>query len=136
MATVNNVRLEISRTDDSRRRRVTVRYQVCFNACEALAGSVFTERVLLRGDDPIWDDNLITLRNTCVRANEAGCFERAITTNVASSTLDEDPDTIIFGWVIGDRDEVYARVTLTPFAPTGAPRDSNTVTGHFGPAGN
>jgi len=135
MATVNNVRLEISRTDDSRRRRVTVRYQVCFSSCEALAGSVFVERVLLRGDDPIWDDNLITLRNTCVRANEGGCVERVITTTVAASTLDEDPDTIIFGWVIGDRDEVYARVTLTPFAPTGATRDSNIVTGQFGPAG-
>jgi hypothetical protein len=136
MATVSNVRLEISRTDDSRRRRVTVRYRVCFSACEALAGSVFVERVQLRGDDPIWDDNLITLRNTCVRANEAGCVDRVISSTVAASTLDEDPDTIIFGLVIGDRDEIYARVTLTPFAPTGATANSNIVTGQFGPAGN
>lgn len=135
MASIQNVRLEITKADRDSRRRVTVRYRVCFSSCEALAGSVFIERVLLRGDDPIWDDNLITLRNTCVKA-VTGCVDRSLTTEVARSTLDEDPDTIIFGWVIGDRDEVYARVSLTPFAPTGDSRDSNVVTGNFGPAGS
>lgn len=135
MPSINNVRLEIGRADDRRQRRVTVHYQVCFSSCEALAGSVFVERVVLRGDDPIWDDNLTTLRNTCVRATQ-GCVDRTISTIVSASSLDEDPDTIIFGWVIGDQDEIYARVTLTPFTPTGAERDSNTVSGHFGPAGN
>ena len=134
MASINNVRLEIGREKD-RRRQVTVRYQVCFSSCETLAGSTFVERVVLRGDDQIWDDNLITLRNTCVQAVR-GCVERSITATVAESVLDEDPDTIIFGWVIGDRDEVYARVTLDPFHPSGDARNSNTVTGHFGPAGN
>lgn len=134
MASIQNVRLEITKGENDRRRRVTVRYRVCFSPCEALAGSVFVERVLLRGDDPIWDDNLITLRNTCVKA-QAGCTDRVLSTTVARSQLDEDPDTIIFGWVIGDRDEIYARVSLTPFAPTGDSRDSNTVTGNFGPAG-
>lgn len=134
MASINNVRLEIGGKKD-RRRQVTVRYQVCFSSCETLAGSTFVERVVLRGDDPIWDDNLITLRNTCVQAVR-GCVERSITATVAESVLDEDPDTIIFGWVIGDRDEVYARVTLDPFHRSGDARNSNTVTGHFGPAGN
>ena len=132
MASVSNVRLEIG-PEDNDRRRVTVTYRVCFSSCEALAGSTFVETVTLRGDDPIWDDNLITLRNTCVRA-QAGCVDRRISTIVAESTIDEDPDTIIFGWVISrDRDEVYARVRLTPFSPTGAQADSNVVTGQFGP---
>lgn len=134
MASINNIRLEIGPEND-RRRQVTVRYQVCFSSCETLAGSTFVERVVLRGDDPIWDDNLTTLRNTCVQAVR-GCVDRSITANVAESVLDEDPDTIILGWVIGDRDEIYARVTLEPFQPSGAAGNSNTVTGHFGPAGN
>jgi hypothetical protein len=95
---------------------------------------VFREKVTLRGDDPIWDDHLVTLRNTCIRATP-GCVERSITTRIADSTLDEDPDTIIFGWVIGDEDEVYARVTLTPFTPSGSSGDSNLVKSNFGPAG-
>lgn len=134
MASINNIRLEIGR-DNDHRRQVTVRYQVCFSSCETLAGSTFVERVVLRGDDPIWDDNLITLRNTCVQAVR-GCVERSVTATVAESVLDEDPDTIIFGWVIGDRDEVYARVTLEPFLASGHAGNSNTVAGHFGPAGH
>ena len=133
MATVSNVRLEIERAD-GRRRRVTVTYVICFSNCEALANTVFIEKVTLRGDDPIWDDHLITLRNACLRASQ-GCIERRFVVNVASSTLDEDPDTIIFGWVIGDKDEVYARVQLTPFVPSGSSGDSNVVSADFGPAG-
>ena len=132
MASISNVRLEIGREEDDRR-RVTVTYRVCFSSCEALAGSTFVESVVLRGDDPIWDDNLITMRNTCVRA-QAGCVDRRLSALVSESTLDEDPDTIIFGWVVDrDRDEIYARVRLVPFAPTGAQADSNQVTGQFGP---
>ncbi|MBV2358243.1 hypothetical protein KUH32_00510 [Thalassococcus sp. CAU 1522] len=133
MATVSNVRLRIEQLDD-RRSRVHVTYRICYSHCEAMAGSTFVERVTLRGDDPIWDDHLITLRNGCVRAQN-GCIEREITRVVANSTLDEDPDTIIFGWVIGNKDEVYARVRLTPFQPTGSQGDSNIVSAHFGPAG-
>ena len=132
MASISNVHLEIGR-EEGDRRRVTVTYRVCFSSCEALAGSTFVESVVLRGDDPIWDDNLITLRNTCVRA-QAGCVDRRISSIVSESTLDEDPDTIIFGWVIDrDRDEIYARVRLVPFTSTGAQADSNQVTGQFGP---
>lgn len=134
MATVSNVRLQIERGDQKNRRRVTVTYRVCFSNCEAMGNSVFREKVTLRGDDPIWDDHLLTLRDTCLRATQ-GCVDRSIAVNVAQSTLDEDPDTIIFGWVIGDKDEVYARVVLTPFTPSGSSGDSNIVTADFGPAG-
>lgn len=134
MATISNVQLKIDRADQKNRRNVTVTYRICFSSCEAKGGSVFREKVVLRGDDPIWDDHLITLRNTCVRATE-GCIDRSVRATVASSTLDEDPDTIILGWVIGDKDEVYARVSLVPFEPSPSTGDSNTVTTDFGPAG-
>ena len=133
MATISNVRLSI---EDSGRNRVqvTVRYRICFSSCEAMANSVFHERVTLRGDDPVWDDHLITIRNTCIRSTN-GCVERELSRNIASSVLDEDSDTIILGWVIGNKDEVYARVRLDPFNPSATRGDSNTVQAHFGPAG-
>lgn len=134
MATISNVRLQIERTEQRTRRRVTVTYRICFSNCEAMGNSVFREKVTLRGDDPIWDNHLITLRDTCIRATQ-GCVERTITSNLAQSTLDEDADTIILGWVIGDKDEVYARVTVTPFTPSGSSGDSNIVSADFGPAG-
>jgi hypothetical protein len=135
MASVSNVRLEIGAADRNRRRRVTVTYRVCFSNCEAMGNIVFKEKVTLRGDDPIWDDHLITLRDSCLRATQ-GCVDRRIESTVAESTLDEDPDTIILGWVIGNKDEVYARVALTPFVPSGSTGDSNIVKADFGPAGH
>jgi hypothetical protein len=133
MPTINNIRLTIGRAEDSRLRRVTVQYQVCFTACEALAESTFVERVVLRGDDFLFDNDLITLRNTCVRA-QRGCVDRSVSATVSTATLDEDGDTIFLGIVLNaDRDEIYARVTLKPFTPPGASGDSNQVTGQFGP---
>ena len=134
MPTINNVRLTIGRAEDSKFRRVTVQYQVCFSTCEALAESTFVERVVLRGDDPLFDNDLITLRNRCVRA-QRGCVDRTVSAVVPAATLDEDGDTIIFGIPVhADRDEIYARVRMTPFAPGTASADSNQVTGQFGPA--
>lgn len=135
MATINNIRLNIERSDQNNRRLVSISYKICFNSCEIAAGSTFREKVFLRGDDPIWDDHIMTLKNGCVKASQA-CIDRAIKRTLASSTLDEDPDTIILGWVIGNKDEIYARVELTPFTPTGSSGDSNVVTGDFGPAGS
>ena len=136
MATISNVRLSVQKGGNSSRRRVDVSYTVCYSACEVLAGSVFVEKVQLRGDDPIWDDNLVTMRNTCVKA-ERGCVEREVSRFVSRRTLDEDGDTVIFGIPIhADRDELYARVTLTPFSPGSSAANSNIVTGQFGAAGN
>lgn len=136
MPSISNVRLAIAKGTGGNRRKVTVTYTMCFTSCEVLAGSVFTEKVRLRGDDPIWDDDLTTIRNVCVRANKE-CIDRKITVNVSRSTLDEDGDTVIFGIpVFADKDEIYARVTLTPFVPSSRTTDSNSVSGQFGAAGN
>ncbi len=134
MAYIRNLKLEISKVDNAKQRRVTVTYEVCFTDCETSAGSTFNEKVTLRGDDPVWDDHLITLHGSCIRAQK-GCIDRRFSRIVSTSVLDEDADTIIFGWVISGRDEVYARVRLTPFEPSGDSERSNTVKAHFGPAG-
>jgi hypothetical protein len=133
MATVSRVTMRIEDAGNNRS-RVRLTYRVCFSNCEAMAGSTFVERVTLRGDDPVWDDHLITLRNSCIRAQN-GCIDRELTRTVSNNVLDEDKDTIIFGWVIGNKDEVYARVRLEPFQPSGSSGDSNIVSAHFGPAG-
>lgn len=135
MPSISNVRLEIEKHTGGARRKVTVSYKMCFSPCEILAGSVFTEKVVLRGDDWL-DNNLITLRSQCVRANK-DCIDRKFSVNVLRSTLDEDGDTVIFGFPVwADRDELYARVSLTPFVPGSKTADSNNVYGQFGAAGN
>jgi hypothetical protein len=136
MATISNLNLEIQNNGRDNRRIVTVRYRICFSSCETLAGSVFVEHVDLRGDDPIWDDHLTGIHVGCVKA-EKGCIDRTWTRTVSRSTLDEDGDTIIFGIPIyAARDEIYARVSLTPFKSSGSSSNSNIVTGQFGPLGN
>ena len=136
MATISNVSLSIQKGGSGTSRQVVVRYRLCFTSCEALAGSVFVENVALRGDDPIFDDHLTTLRNSCVKA-ERECLDRTLVANVSRSTLDEDGDTIILGWPVwADTDEVYARITLTPFTPSGSSANSNIATGQWGAAGS
>jgi hypothetical protein len=134
MASVRNVRLQIERGEGARR-TVTVSWENCFSGCEVLAGSVFIETVVLRGDDPIFDDHLITLSNRCVKAEKEDCVDRRIRRRVSRSVLDEDGDTVIFGIpIFADRDEIYARVRLVPFSPSGDSGTSNIVTGQFGAA--
>ncbi len=136
MATVRNVQLDIQKGGEGARRRVTVSYEICFTSCEAEARATFTERVTLRGDDPIWDDHLTTLVTRCIHAQE-NCVTRRVTREVSRRTLDEDGDTVIFGIpVFADRDEIYAQVSVTPFVPSGSRGNSNIVSGQFGAAGN
>jgi hypothetical protein len=133
MPAINNVRLTIGRSDNPGHRQVNVQYQVCFTACEAMAQSAFVERVVLWGADPDPDDNLITLRNACVRA-QRGCVDRSISRTVSAGTLNEDDPTTILGLTIdAGRDEVYAQVTIKPFVPGSATRNSNEVKDQFGP---
>lgn len=135
MATVNNLQLTIERIPGQQnRRKVIASYWVCFTACEVLAGSVFKETVTVRGDDEFFDDHVTTLHSGCIKS-EKGCVDRKFSRNVSKSTLDEDGDTVIFGVpIFADRDELYARVKLTPFSTLGSQADSNIVTGQFGAA--
>ena len=134
MAIVSNVQLAIKKIARQNRSKVTIKYRICFTPCEVLAGSVFRESIFLRGDDLLFDDHLATIHSGCVKA-EKGCVDRERTVVVSNRTLDEDGDTIILGIpVYAARDEIYARVVIVPFQPSGSSSDSNIVTGQFGPA--
>ena len=136
MPSISNVKLAIVKGTGGSRRKVSVSYTMCFTSCEILAGSTFTEKVSLRGDDPIWDDHLTNIRNSCVKATKE-CIDRKITSMVSRSVLDEDGDTVIFGVpIFADRDNIYARVELKPFVAASRTVDSNEVSGQFGAAGN
>ncbi len=139
MPSIHNVKLSIEKAGDTRstsKRRVKVTYSLGFSSLEVLAGSVFRETVLLRGDDPIWDDNLAQIHAGHVKAGSS-VVNRNFAADVSRSKLDEDGDTVVFGVpIFADRDEIYARVSLAPFVPSGASASSNTVTGQFGAAGN
>ncbi|WP_395703632.1 hypothetical protein [Aquabacterium sp.] len=135
MPSIANVSLKIDRATQGNRHKVTVSYQLRFTPREELAGTVFEERVQLRGDDPVFDeDRGAPLLTSFVKATPAN-VNRTISKMVSSSVLDEDGDTIIFGVpILALRDELYARVTLRPFQPGSASSDSNVVKGQFGPA--
>lgn len=135
MAGVSNISLSIAKGEGGDRRTVTVKYRLNFSQCEVTAGAAFVETVALRGLDPISDDDLATIYRSCVKADRTS-MDRTRTATVSRRALDEDGDTVIFGWVVSaDEDEIYARVTLSPFVSSGASGNSNVVRGQFGAGG-
>jgi len=136
MATVSNLKLEIQHGGSGSRRRVTVSYKIYFSHTEVLAGAVFLEHVNLWGDDPVFDDNISRLLSSSVKAEQSSVTRR-FTRSVSRSRLDEDGDTVVLGIPINaNRDELYAKVLLTPYMPKKTSAKSNIVTGQFGAAGN
>jgi hypothetical protein len=135
MPSIANLTLKIDPAlQANRRRKVTVTNTQRFTAREDLAGTVFEERVQLRGDDPIFDDDRgAPLLAGFVKATPNN-VTRTVVKMVSQNVLDEDGDTIILGVPIAVlRDEIYARVTLRPFVPTSATADSAAQKGQFGP---
>ncbi|MDC8003757.1 hypothetical protein POV27_06825 [Aureisphaera galaxeae] len=122
MATISKLKLDIKK--GSSVSDVMVSYDICFNHCERLAESVFIEKVTLWGEDFGPDDRLITLSHNCVKASKP-CVSRKIARKVPNKILDED-DTFF-----NRKDEVYARVSLTPFTPAGKVADSNIISSRF-----
>ncbi len=125
MATIARLKLEIKK--GSSESQVTVSYDLCFMHCERLAGSVFIENVKLMGDDWLNDDNLYTLsHHTCIKAPSSKvCIPRKFTKTLKNSVLDEDDS------FFNRKDEVYARVTITPFVPSSKKADSNIISSYF-----
>lgn len=133
MATISNIALRIDPVVNNKRRKVTVSYSLRFTPREELAGSVFEEKVVLRGDDPLFDEDRAVIASSFVKA-APGTIKRSFTQQVSQHRLDEDGDTIVFGVpLLVLRDELYARVTLTPFQARPAQADSEPVSGQFGP---
>lgn len=122
MATITNLNLDINPGNNTS--TVNVSYRINFNAAERADDSVFIERVILMGDDTNGiDDFLITLSSTRAVAN-TNSIERSFTRIVNNNTLNEDRG-------LNGRDEIYARVTLTPFTPAPVTADSVIRTGNF-----
>lgn len=138
MATISNLQLTIDNIHaQPHLRRVKVTYQIHFNSAERMANSVFREKVTLHGDDAGPADTLLhTIRNGYIQATQ-NPVPRNIEISIARQTLDEDPDTMIGGMPVGDYlDEVYARVSLTPFVPASVNLNSSPVIGTHGEYGN
>jgi hypothetical protein len=134
MALVQNLRLDITRLDD-KRSEVLVTYEIAFTAAEVLAGATFLEKVSLRGDDAILDEDIGgPLYCHAIKA-ETPPLAREIRRTLLSRELDEDLDRRVLGSPVRRADELYARVALTPFVAAEAILDSNVVRGSFGRLG-
>ena len=131
MAKLNNIKLSIGAGTKKTNRKVTVTYTIAFTQPEVLSGSVFDEKILLRGDDPLFDDNLVLIHSGFIKAQNA-TVNRTFSKIVSTSDLDEDGDIKIGGVIIALADELFARVSLAPFTAKGDAGDSNIVSGQFG----
>ncbi len=94
---------------------------------------MFEEKVVLRGDAPLFDADRALIAATFITA-AAGTIKRSFTQQVSKNHLDQDGDTIIVAMpVLTLRDERCARISLTPFAPRSTRADSDPVSAQFGP---
>lgn len=123
MANIVNLTLDIKK--GSKTSNVTVTYDACFTQCELMDNTTFIETVRLRGDDGILaDDNLKTLKNSCVSASKR-CVKRKITRSISNKVLNEDDS------FFNRTDEVYAQVKLVPFKPKTSSASSNIISSRF-----
>lgn len=130
MAEIRNLSLTIDRHPVTS--QVHVNYELHFETSELQ--EQFVERVVLRGQDPLRDDNLapLLLPDTVFTPGTA-VVPRSINMSFPTRTLDEDRD-LLWPIVIRNEDEIYARVSLAPLEEAGATvvRDSNVVKNQFG----
>jgi len=122
MANIVNLTLEIKK--GTSKSKVTVTYDACFTQCELMDNTTFIETVRLRGEDVFSDDNLITLKSSCVSATKR-CVKRKITRSISNSVLNEDDS------FFNRTDEVYAQVKLVPFKPSTSSGSSNIISSRF-----
>jgi hypothetical protein len=131
MANISRVKLTIAPiAGQLNQRKVTVNYEIRFNAAEELAGTVFKEYVRIKGSDPGPDEYLFKLKSLFVRA-QAGVVIRNFSKIVDRNKLDEDDDLGFFGGKIRFQDEVYAQVCLIPFTPSADSANSEEIIRFF-----
>ncbi|HXU39575.1 MAG TPA: hypothetical protein VN937_24685 [Blastocatellia bacterium] len=115
---------------------VTVKYTLTPSSIEKLAGTVFSEKIQLIGDDPgVISDIVITNfpEQTFVVSSSTASLNRVRTRTVLKSAMNEDPEFRTTGSEVVD--ETLARITLgyaanAPTSPTlPPPTSTNTVTG-------
>lgn len=133
MAAIRNVTLTINKLNETLS-EVIVEYDVIFSRAEIQAGSIFVERVSLRGSDVLNDDELAPgMVNQLVQAQDS-MPRRVIRGVAANKLLDEDRDRSVLGMVLEREDEVYAQVSVMPFVPRGAMAKSEPVRAQLGPS--
>src|ERR1700746_632021 len=111
MATISNPTLKITGVSPATV-KATVSYTLTPNAVEVLAGSVFSEKIQLIGDDPgVLTDIVITTLPTQAFAAAAGGVQRSRDVNLLKSKLNEDSGFETTGAEMVD--EVVGRITLT-----------------------
>ena len=135
MATISNPTLKIEGVNATTV-KATVNYTLTPNAIEKLAGSVFSEKVQLIGDDPgTLTDIVITTLPIQAFAVAAGTgnIQRSRNVNLLKSALNEDSGFQTTGAELVD--EVVGRINLTYAANAPIPpalpalTTTNTVTG-------
>ncbi|HSN97133.1 MAG TPA: hypothetical protein VLS89_02510 [Candidatus Nanopelagicales bacterium] len=133
MAAIQNVTLIINKLDE-RRSEVVVEYDMSFSPAEIQAGSIFVERIGLRGNDPLFDDDIAPgLVSQLVQA-QPNVPRRAVRRIIPTRLLDEDRDRSLLGLLLAREDELIAQVSLMPFMPRGATASSQPVEANFGPS--
>jgi len=132
MAQIQNVTLTIIKLSVLQS-WVSVSYELRFTPLEL--GSPFTVRVLLRGKDPVMDDNLAPNLGPAGPVT-ALALVMPVTRSllVSNDQLDEDRDAVLGSFIIRNEDEIYARVAMARLfsSDPAVIQDSNLVRGQFG----
>ncbi len=132
MAQIRNVNLNIIKLS-TLSSVVSVSYELHFSPAEL--GAQFAVRVLLRGKDALFDDNLAPNLGPSGPIT-ALALVMPITRSliVSNDQLDEDRDVGIGSFIIRFEDEIYARIAMVRLFSSDPViiQDSNVVRGHFG----
>jgi hypothetical protein len=135
MATISNPTLKVEGVNATTV-KLTVKYRLTPTPVEKLAGTVFSEKIQVIGDDPgVLTDLVITTfpGDNFVVSNATTFVDRERTRSVLKSTMNEDPGFAATG--AHSVDETFAKITLAyaanaPIPPTiPAPIPTNQVTG-------
>jgi hypothetical protein len=135
MATISTPTVAVTNLTDTTV-RVTVKYTLTPSNIEKQAGTVFSEKIQLIGDDPgVVNDIVISNfpEQTFVVSTTTPTVNRERTRTILKSAMNEDPEFLTTGAEVVD--ETLARITITyaanpPVSPTlPPPTPTNTVTG-------
>ena len=130
MPSLTDRKLTITHQHPTKTAKVTARCDVNFNAAEvalmktAPTAKWYKLKCKLKGDDPIWDDNVYNMPTVHYFPNgTSNSLYNNVTfeATVGEGLLNED---------IGE-DEIYAEFTLTPLAAGNATGKSNVVSHSF-----
>ncbi|MBL1278282.1 MAG: hypothetical protein COB30_019580 [Ectothiorhodospiraceae bacterium] len=127
MASISSLNLKLNRHDHNRKTAtITVSYRAVLSSVERnMTGLRFREVIQLWGaDSPDGDDYLYTFPTRIFSKESDGVVNREVTVTLSDDILDED------GFP-RPTDEVYAKVRISPYLPSGSVRNSNQIEHRF-----